>query len=196
MSVASHAVARLNAVHLTAAGAAVAGVTAGTAGIALAAAGGAFTVASIVTDGVSLVKTLGHLDGLEVIQSAGNQDCQPLVNTGSPASDHAFINDKVLPWIIHQKKQKAAKKAVSTVGLGLLTGGHRVLRAAYKKARGTKGRKRNWYAHVFARHTITCRCKLAEWTVSELFSPEDYRAIREMNSDQAGDRIATKMKSV
>jgi hypothetical protein len=49
---------------------------------------------------------------------------------------------------------------------------------------------------VLARHTVTCRCALAEQIVSELFSPQNYLAIRVMNSDQAGDRIAPKMKSV
>jgi hypothetical protein len=127
VSVASHTAAGLRAVHLTAAAAGVAGLTAGTGGIALGAAGGAFTLATVATDSVSLVKTLGHLDGLEAIQTASSQGCQPLGDAGTPATDHSFIKDKVLPWIIHQKKQKAAKKAAGVVGLGLLTGGLRAI---------------------------------------------------------------------
>lgn len=177
---------------------AAAAVTAGTAGVALGVAGLAFTGISIAKDAVSLGKTLDHIDGLEEIQTqqSGN-DCRHLGGgSQNPATDHACIQDKVLPYILRQKKQKAVKKAMGAAGLGTLTGVARVARGAYKSATGAKGVKREFYAYVLARHTITCECGLARKIVSELYSPQEYLVIRQLDSDAAGERLARKMKSV
>ena len=178
-------------------GAAVLG--AGTAGVGLAVAGAAFTLIGIGTSAVSLVKTMDHIEKLGAIyRNPGRyQACKCVgASSGEMANDHDYIDRTILPYIMRKKGAKAVKKGVGAVGLSLFTAVARVGKAAYKSVKGTKGKRREYYAYVLARHTITHECALAKAIVGELYSEAEYMTIRAMSSDAAGERIAAKMKSV
>lgn len=188
--------------YLTVAGVAGAGVLAvGTAGIGLGVAGGAMTAVGLVTSGYSAYKTNKHIEALLGIRRKGAEGrtctCLPGAETsGELVNDHKMIWLNVLPYIIEKKRNKLLKKEAGAIGLSMITAAARVGKAVYKAAKKTRGVNRSFKAHVLARHAITHDCWLAEDIITELFSREDYLVIRTMNSTQAGEVIAGKMKSV
>ena len=187
--------------YLTVAGVAGAAVLgAGTAGVGLAVAGGVMTTVGIGTSAVSAYKTSNHIDALLRIMRQGSQGRRCTCVSPSPsrelALDHQMIWLKVLPYIIEKKRAKLAKKSVGAAGLSLATSAVRLGKAVHKIRLGTKGVNRTFNAHVLARHAVTHDCWLAEDIISELYSLEDYLAIRALNSTKAGELIAAKMKSV
>lgn len=198
-SVATSAVGQAH--HLTMFGVAgAAALGAGTAGIGLAVAGGAMSVIGIGTSAVSLFKTAAHIDALEDLKARGSMkhhcNCKTRDFGNQMSDDHDAIFNTVLPYIIAKKKAKRNKKGVGTMGLSLGTSAHRLGKAIYKSVKGTKGKNRSFYAEVLARHAVTHECDLVAGIVSELYTGQDYLAIRSMRSDQAAVLIAAKMKSV
>jgi hypothetical protein len=191
-----------NAKHLTmigVGGAAVMG--AGTAGIGLLVAGGVMSAVNMGTSAASAYKTNKHLNALAAIRSGGsaNERCMCISNNGASgvtANDHEMIYATILPYIISKKRTKLVKKGVGATGLSMLTSMQRIGKAAYKSLNHTKGVARSYYAHVLARHALTHDCWLAQQIISELYSPQDYVAISMMGSEDAGELIAAKMKSV
>lgn len=173
----------------------------GTAGVGLLVAGGVMTAAGMATSAVSFSSTMDHLEGLsdiELTHKIGRKKhaCRCLAHHETGVQDHAMILNTVLPYIIAKKKVKAGKKAAGMVGLSLVTAAHRLGKAVYKGVKGTKGKNRSHYANILARHVVTHDCDLVRSIVTELFSAEDYKAIRQMGSILAGELIAGKMKSV
>lgn len=181
-------------------GAVAAGAAVSATGIGLVVAGGALTIGSVVTNAVSLGKTIAHCENLKDIKARydanGYSECECLTASSDMAKDHDWIGTKILPYIIQQKTEKAVKKGVSTVGLGVLTTLYSMGRSAYKSLNGTKGTQRSFNAHVLARHLITHECSLAQHIVAELLSPQEMAILMEKDSDVVGAAVAEKMKSV
>ncbi len=181
-------------------GAVVAGAAVSATGVGLVAAAGALTIGSMATNARSLIRTISHCDRLKAIKAGydkGNyQMCDCLSDDAGMGHDHDWIGTKVLPYIIGQKTEKAAKKGVGTVGAGLLVTAYSIGRWAYKSMASTKGVKRSFYAHVLARHLVTHECALADAIVAELLSPAEMLSLKHENSDVAGAAIKDKMKSV
>jgi len=194
-SAASKATSTLSHAHLLA-GSSVAALTVGTGGLALAVAGAAFTGVSMGKGGTSLFRTVNHIAKLEKILKKGNLPCEALDYGEDRDTDHHYIEEVILPYIVQQKKRKAVKKGFDLAGLGLASGALRAGRAGWKTIWGDKGMRRDFFAHVLARHTVTCECELVEAIVSELYSADDYRTIRTLDSIAAADRIRKKIASV
>jgi hypothetical protein len=184
---------------LAVAGAVSAGVAVSATGIGLVVAGGVLTLASMATNAVSMVKSATTVTILKHIQGHSGVfarcKCMQNAKVGADmANDHVWIRDKVLPYIIAQKTEKAVKKGVGILpGAGLLTNVYRLGRYAFKKDRG---RKRGFYAYVLTRHLITHDCALAGAIVAELFSTQEMLTLRMFESDMSEPIIAKKMKSV
>jgi hypothetical protein len=185
---------------LTVGGAVLAGAAVSATGIGLVAAAAALTIGSMANNVRSLAKTIGHCENLKAIQRRYGRgeyrNCECLADARGMQKDHDWIGTKVLPYIISQKTEKAAKKAVGSIGAGLLTTAYSMGRWAYKSLASTKGVKRGFYAHVLARHLITHECPLAEQIVAELLSPAEMASLKQENSDVVGAAIKDKMKSV
>ncbi len=181
-------------------GAVVTGAMVSATGVGLVATAGALTVGSIIVNARSMAKTIGHCENLKAIKARYDAKsynmCECLADDGGTKHDHDWIGNKVLPYIISQKTEKAVKKAAGSVGLGMLTTLYSAGRAAYKSLSSTKGVKRTFYAHVLARHLITHECALAEDIVSELLSPQEMATLKAQNSDVVGAAIKDKMKSI
>jgi len=182
---------------VAAAGAIAAGAAVSATGVGLAAAGAAATLAQSAVAAKSLVSTVGHINKLSEIQSNLGKYalCEPTFTARDAAVYHQFIADKVLPYIIQQKKEKAVKK-----GMGIVPGAtpFTILYAGVRKA--TKGdqkkAKRTFYAHVLAEHLITCDCYLAKEIVTELMgSIGDMLELMHMDLDHAAPFLWEKMRS-
>ena len=183
----------------------VAGAAVSATGIGLVAVGGAITLGGMVLGAKSAYSTAQHLKRLDAIYAARGtyrNRCRLLpwagpekLNTDFPDL-HGFVADKVLPWIIRQKKHKLGKKVASAAGLGLGAGLWSAGRKAYKAIRGTLGKQRTYYAECLAVHLITCNCPLAEAVVAELYSEEEMRLLSVMDSETAAPLLAEKMKSI
>lgn len=181
-------------------GAVATGAAVSATGVGLVVSAAALTVGSMVVNARSMLRTICHFENLREIEAHYQANeynrCVALAATDDMTADHYTIGSKILPYIIQQKTEKAAKKGVGAVGLGMLTTLYTMGRAAYKSLSGTKGKKRNFYAHVLARHLITHQCPLAEAIVTELLSWEEMAILRGKDSDVVGAAIADKMKSV
>lgn len=181
-------------------GAVAAGAAVSATGVGLVATAAVLTVGSIVVNARSMIKTISHFENLREIQTHYEANeynrCTALAATDEMSCDHYTIGSRILPYIIDQKTEKAVKKGVGAAGLGVLTTLYSIGRAAYKSAAGTKGKQRNFYAHVLARHLITHQCPLADAIVTELLSWEEMMILKGKDSDVAGAAIADKMKSV
>jgi hypothetical protein len=203
LTVAQHAGAAANAVHVGGAlGAAATGIGVATGGIGFVAAGAAFSLISFVKDTASWVKTNEHINDLnDVLRLRNLCKCWALQGGSDERFRHfhTYIRDTILPWIIRQKKQKAFKKGASAVTLGtggILTTGVGVARNLYKRAKGTLGTKRSYYADVLAVHFLTHSCELVERILWSLFSDDDLVAKMRYSSSQViGPIIAKKLKS-
>lgn len=184
---------------LAVAGAIAAGATVSATGLGLVIVGGILTLGSMATSGTSMVKTTAHVIALKKIRDNPSKfiacRCMPNAQVSSQmAHDHAWIWNKVLPYIISQKTEKAVKKGIGTLpGAGLLTNAYRLGRYAFKKDRG---KKRGYYAYVLDRHLVTHDCALAGAIVAELFSTEEMLTIRMFDTDRSSEVVARKMKSV
>jgi len=181
-------------------GAIATGAAVSATGVGLVVTAAALTVGSIVVNARSMIKTISHFENLRDIQ-AGYQAkkydrCRCRRAGADLEDDHDWIGDKILPYIIDQKTEKAFKKGVGAAGLGVLTTLYTMGRAAYKSLASTKGVKRNLYAHVLSRHLITHDCPLVEAIVAELLSWSEMESLKIRNSDIVGAAIADKMKSV
>jgi hypothetical protein len=186
-------------------GAVAAGAAVSATGIGLVAAGGALTLGSMALGARSAYNTAQHLKRLEKIYAARGtyrSRCRVLPWSGSErlnaefADLHGWVADKVLPWIIRQKKHKLGKKVTTAVGAGLLVGIWSAGRKAYKALNGTLGKRRTYFAECLAVHLITCSCPLAQDIVSELYSEDEMNKLRFMDSDTAAPLLADKMKSI
>ncbi len=184
---------------LAVAGAILAGTAVSATGVGLVVAGGVLTLGSMATNATSMVKTSAHVIALKKIRDhIGNfAKCQCMSGarlTSDMGHDHEWIANKVLPYIISQKTEKAVKKGVGVLpGVGLLTTGYRLGRFLFKKNRG---KKRGYYAYVLTRHLITHDCALAGAIVAELFSINEMLTIRMFETDKSSEVVAKKMKSV
>jgi hypothetical protein len=181
---------------LAVAGAIAAGAAVSATGIGLVAAGGALMIGTAILDINAVASTIAHLEGLEALQrNVGNfANCKPTPSAKDAGVYHAFIADKVLGYIISQKKEKVGRKGVGIVpGGSILTGAYTLGRMLFKK---NKGVKRNFYANALGEHLITCSCPLAKQIVTNLLgSAADMQQLMHMNLDQVGPIIANKMKS-
>jgi hypothetical protein len=178
----------------------VTGVAVSATGVGLVATAAALTLGSMYTNAASFGSTLGHRNRLQAIKKAYDSGqynrCECLVDGSKMARDHDWIGTKILPYIINQKTEKAAKKGIGTFALGSLVTAYSIGRSAYKSITSTKGVKRNFYAHVLARHLITHECSLVEHIVCELLSSQEMAVLKGQNSDTAGAALKDKMKSV
>lgn len=162
-------------------------------GIGAVAVAGAYAVGSSVAAGVSVYKTHQHIKNLQAIHDRG---CNHGFCEGD-GNDHNFIYNHVLPYIIDKKKRKMRRKAEETMPLlgGMATSLETGARSVWKRLRGTRSKQRHYYAQVLTVHLVSCTCDLAEDIVAELWSPEEMKAIRSMDSDDAGYYIFNKMAS-
>eukprot|EP01037_Dinobryon_pediforme_P008906 gene8906-8995_t len=184
---------------LAVAGAIATGAAVSATGVGLVVVGGVLTLASVATNATSMAKSTAHVIALKKIAAnlGGFAKCRCMSGahvTSDMVHDHSWIAQKVLPYIIAQKTEKAVKKGVGIVpGVSLLTNMYRLGRFAFKKDRG---KKRGYYAYVLTRHLITHDCMLAGAIVAQLFSPKEMLTLRMFCSDESSPIIATKMKSV
>lgn len=154
-----------------------------------------FSVGFSVQAGVSATKTHMHIRELEAIRAkASSYTCSK-----AGGHDHHHVRDIVLPYIIAKKQAKRARKAFSTVPFAVsLETGRSMLKAGWKKMRGTKGKKRNYHAQVMARHHCTSDCQLTAAIIKSLFWVDD-ATVEDLRSCDVADVAAvlsTKMKSV
>lgn len=182
-----------NALHVG--GLALIGGAVSATGIGLVAAGGALAVGSMVKSGRSWSKTSAHLEGLRAILLHKDEyTCIAL--PGAPAdgrvTEHEYVANQILPYIISQKDKKLTRKKIGTFGGGVFVSLYQVGHAAFKKDRG---KLRSYYAHVLATHLITHNCGLADDIVAELYSEPECEVIKRMDSDRAGDLLMDKMRS-
>lgn len=163
-------------------------------GIGAVAVAGAHALGKSVAAGVSVYKTQQHIKNLEAIHQRG---CKFGFCEGD-GNDHNMLYTHVLPYIINQKKRKMRRKCEQTMPLlgGMATTLETGARSIWKRATGTRGTQRHYYAQVLTVHLVSCTCDLAQDIVSELWSPEEMKAIRSMDSDDAGYWIFSKMASV
>jgi len=177
--------------YTAATGGAVAISSTGIGAIALA---GTYAVGSSIAAGVSVYKTHNHIANLQKIHDRG---CKRGFCEGD-ANDHNTIYTHVLPYIIDKKKRKLRRKGEETVPLlgSLATTFETGARSLWKRARGTRGTERHYYAQVLTCHLVSCTCDMVEDIVAELWSLDEMRAIRRMDSDVAGYYIFQKMASM
>lgn len=162
-------------------------------GVGAVAVAGTYAVGSSVLAGVSAYKTHNHIKNLQDIQRRNTRGfCDGC------KGEHSLIKNTILPYIIEKKKRKLRRKGEETVPLlgSLCTTAETGMRSIYKRIAGTRGKERHYYAQVLTVHLITCTCDLAEDIVSELWSHEEMKAIRAMDSDEAGYWIFSKMASM
>ncbi|WP_020409132.1 hypothetical protein [Hahella ganghwensis] len=161
-------------------------------GIGAVATAGAVALGSSVAAGVSFCKTLDHIRNLEKIQlQRGVKFCD------GDNQQHKYLLSVVLPYIIQQKKRKMRRKGEESVPLlgSALTTAEEGVRSIFKRLSGNRGKQRHHMAQALTVHLVSCTCNLAEDIVSELWSPEEMKAIRAMDSDEAGYWIFSKMAS-
>jgi hypothetical protein len=184
---------------LAVAGAITAGAAVSATGVGLVVVGGVLTLSSMATNAASMVSSAAIVTGLKKILAnpgkfAGCTCPEHSLMTPDATRDHDWIQNKVLPYIIAQKTEKAVKKGVGILpGMGLATNAYRLGRYLFKKDRG---KKRGFYAFVLTRHLITHDCALAGAIVAELFSVKEMLVLRTFDSDLVEPIIASKMKSV
>jgi len=163
-------------------------------GIGAVAVAGTYALGSSIAAGVSVYKTHQHIKNLQAIHDRG---CKHGFCEGDQ-NDHNTIYTHVLPYIIDKKKRKMRRKSEETVPLlgsmasTLETG----VRSLWKRARGTRGTERHYHAQVLTVHLVSCTCDLAADIISELWSYDEMKAIRSMDSDDAGYWIYSKMASM
>ncbi|CAM3824266.1 hypothetical protein [Parendozoicomonas haliclonae] len=144
----------------------------------------------------SAYKTAEHIKNLEKIlrdHKGQTASCEQAYS-----DEHKYIEETILPYIIRKKRAKQFKKVTvaSTLGAAnVFNVGYGVLKAGYKKAKGTKGVNRTFYAHVLAEHLVTCHCDFVFDITAELYSEEEALVIRGQTSLVAAQLLAEKMKS-
>jgi hypothetical protein len=163
-------------------------------GIGAVAVAGAYALGSSVAAGVSVYKTHKHIENLQAIHDRG---CTRGFCEGD-RNDHNTIYTHVLPYIINKKKRKMRRKGEETVPLlgSMATTLETGMRSIWKRARGTRGTERHYHTQVLTKHLVTCTCDMTEDIVAELWSLDEMRAIRCMDSDDAGYWIYSKMASI
>ena len=176
-------------------GAAAGALTVGTGGVALAVGAGVLQLGSMIAAARSVSKTWEHLEHLSKIRAHQHYACTALQGATGGQGDHQHIHNNVISYTIAKKSAKLVKKGATAVGGGALTGLFGLGKNLYKRARGTLGKRRTFYAFIVARHMITHDCKLCEALVTELFDHESYERLKTMNSEDASGWIARKMKS-
>jgi len=163
-------------------------------GVAAVPLAGAVALGKSVAAGVSVYKTHQHINSLQDIRDAGSNN----IFCEGDRNDHNVIYTHVLPYIIDQKKRKLRRKAEQVVPVlgsaasSIETGLHSI----WKRAKGTRGVQRHYYAQVLTVHLVGCKCGLAEDIVSALWGYEKMCAIRGLNSDDAGYYIFKKMAAI
>ncbi|WP_282609419.1 hypothetical protein [Pelagibius sp. Alg239-R121] len=154
-----------------------------------------FSVGFSVQAGISATKTHQHIKELEGIL-AGASGC----SCSKPNShDHSHVLSTALPYIIKKKKAKRGRKAFSTVPFAVgLESGRSMLKAGWKKIKGTKGRARNYHALVLSRHHCTSDCELTAAIIKSLFWVDDatIEDLRDCPIEDVASVLSTKMKSV
>jgi hypothetical protein len=148
-------------------------------GIGLVVGGAAITVATCGLSAYSAYKTGKHLEVLEKIH------------------ERRHIADDVLPYIILQKAEKQARKAVGAVPMAgsAVTAVYSLGRNLYKRAKGTLGEKRTAMATDLTKHFLTHDCGLAQAIVAELYSFEEMLWLCEQDPQDVIKLIARKMTS-
>ena len=166
--------------------------------------GGAITllVASIVQQITSVTlnvrsayKTSRHLKALEEIKlNAGKYKCK------RDQSDHKYIVDSVLPYIIAQKKKKKTRKIVGSVPILGSTpmAARRAIKGTYKFIRGTRGKARSKQAEVLSKHHRDGGCELTTAIIAELFdlTTEKAKLLRFVDQPTLAKFLSVKMRSV
>jgi len=163
-------------------------------GVGAIAVAGAHALGKSVAAGVSVYKTQAHIKNLQAIHDRG---CKHGFCEGD-GNDHNKIYTHVLPYIINQKKRKMRRKAEETMPLlgSMATSIESGARSIWKRARGTRGVQRHYFAQVLTVHLVSCTCDMVEDIVAELWSLDEMKAIRSMDSDDAGYWIFSKMASL
>jgi hypothetical protein len=183
-------------------GAAAVGVAAaiGTGGAAVVVGAAAATLGSAIKDGIACVKTGNHIDNLKKLLNGRPHHCRLLNSAARFNNLHRYVQGPVLTYIIMQKYEKMIKKGASVVGgkagVGGLVSLYGMGRNLYKRARGTLGVKRNWYAECLAVHLLTADCSLADGIVAELCGRDLMDRIKGESSKKIAPLIAEKIKSV
>ena len=177
-------------------GALLAGASLSAGPIGLLIASAAMTVTSSATKAISAKKTHDHIKGLESIQlNAGSLVCE------GHQTDHKFILEKSLPYIIAKKKKKRLRKlggAVPIVGSSVETARSKI-KGGIKWLKNSRGKNRLFHAEKIAGHHCSLDpCPLTTAIIAELFgiSNEDAAAARSVRSDQLATVLSIKMKSV
>jgi hypothetical protein len=165
-------------------------------GIGLVVAGGAITLGMMAAGAVSAYKTSQHLKLLEKIYEKRNTCLCEKVDYEPRIDDHKYIADKILPWIISQKKHKRRKKIGSALGGGLGVSAWSAIRWLHKKRLGTLGQRRSFYANVLAVHLLTFQCSLTLQIVAALVGTQKLLEMMYSDSNTITPEIAEKMKSV
>lgn len=172
------------------------GAAASATGIGLVVAGAALTAATMGSSAVSAYKTYNHRSNLQsILERKSCYGCRTWEGRDSNYKEHSKIADEILPYIISQKTEKLAKKAIGTTGLGVLTSGYGVVRNLYKRAVGTLGAERGAAASWLSLHFMTHNCGLAQAIVAELYSFEEMLWLLEKDTDTATPLLMAKMTS-
>ena len=155
-----------------------------------------FSVGFSVQAGVSAHKTHRHIKELEdILAGANGYACGK-----RHGLDHHHVLGTALPYIIAKKRAKRARRAFSTVPFAVsLETARSAAKAGWKKfVTRSKGRARNYHAHMLARHHCGSDCELTAAIIKSLFWV-DAATVEDLRSCDAGEVAAvlsTKMKSV
>lgn len=175
----------------------VGGAAASATGIGLIVTGAAATLTLSTLSAVSANKSRKHAGALSTIVDRHEcYRCAQVDGNKSLREEHMHIALDVGPYIIHQKEEKTVRKAIGTVpGISLLGTVYTLGRAAYKSARGNKGKTRSENASALAMHLLTHNCGLAQAIVAQLYSFETMCWLLTQEHETVTKALAKKMAS-
>ncbi len=179
-------------------GALVSGATLGTGPIALLVASAALAITDAAKNGISAYKTDVHIKNLQKIHAnAASYKCSII------DSQHSYVVDTILPYIIAKKQKKKIRKMGSAVPMigSAIEQARAKMKAGYKKALGTLGKNRKLQAQYLASHHCTMGssgCELTSAIIAELFNLtiEEADAARKCNDQELAAVLSLKFKSV
>lgn len=129
----------------------------------------------------SSVKSIRHAQRLNAIQN-GKYECT------------CGVCATMIPYIVKQKREKAAKKIASAVpGVSYVVAAGSKVRFVYKKAKGTQGQDR-LHSAVILWDTARNTCQKAKAIVYELFGGQE-KGLKVLMSPTGYEDIARKLQS-
>ncbi|MEO1494693.1 MAG: hypothetical protein AAFV19_21310 [Pseudomonadota bacterium] len=159
---------------VTIAGTTFAAGSVATAGALPVAVGGVMMLGEVFVSGKASISSLCKRHSLKSIYRTRHTEfgrCNPILPSDGCQGTHELIAEDTLPYIIHQKSKKAARRGIGAIPGGvLLTVPYSGFRRLWKGSSRSKDRK--MHAERLAEHFITHDCDLTFAIISVLFGDE------------------------